>query len=293
MKNKIIELAKAGCMDEIRFIDADDLTEAHVGDVQKFAGRQPKAIMPEAKTVIVFSTYIGRFVTRSSPQYGRTSRLVLSGYYANIVKPLIPIREYLEAQGFRACVIDGESEEQSIPLKGAAVKAGLGWIGRNSMLISDRYGSFQALGAILTDADISESYPVMKNMCGTCKKCIDACPSKAIRISQILYRANCLSDLLENDDAETDLSRGISLDGYFFECDICQNACSWNQRHIRAPLDTPYGRLFDSGRINELLNMEHLRNMDRETYEKEIVPWMIGYQLPYETFRRNMEILSR
>ena len=293
MKRKITELAGEGCIDEIRFIDAEDLTEAHIGDVQKFAGRQPKKIMPEAKTVIVFSTYIGRFVTKFSTEYGRTSRLVLSGYYANIVKPLTPIKEYLESRGYKACIIDGEDDDESIPLKGTAVKAGLGWIGKNSMLISERYGSFQALGAILTDADISESYPVMKNRCGDCVRCIEACPSKAIGTPQILDRSNCLSNFLEEDAPKTDISKGIDLDGYFFECDICQNACSWNQRHIKSPLDTPYGRLFDENRIDDILQLSHLRNMDREEYEKELVPWMIGYQLPYETFKRNLEMLIR
>lgn len=293
MKNRIIELSKDANADEIRFIDADDLTEDHIGDVQKFAGRQAKNIMPEAKTVIVFSTYIGKFVTDHSAQYGRTSRLVLSGYYANIVRPLTPIKEYLESQGYKALIVDGENDDDSIPLKGTAVKAGLGWIGKNSMLISNKYGSFQALGAILTDADLGEHYPLMKNMCGDCSKCIDACPSKAIGTPRILDRSKCLSNFLEDDAPETDISKGIDLDGYFFECDICQNACSWNQRHIKDPLDTPYGRSFDGSILKEILQFSHLYQMDRETYEKELVPWMTGYQLPYETFRRNLNMLAR
>ncbi|QHI71758.1 hypothetical protein [Aminipila terrae] len=115
MKNKIIELSKQGKVDEIRFINTDDLTEEYIGDLGKFAGRQPKEIMPEAKTVIVFSTYIGKFVTDFSARYGRTSRLVLSGYYANIVKPLIPIQEFLISEGYKAHIVDGESDEVSIP----------------------------------------------------------------------------------------------------------------------------------------------------------------------------------
>lgn len=293
MKSNIITLAKENRIDEVRFINAGNLTEYHIVDLQKFAGRQPADIMPDAKTVIVFSTYIGKFVTDPSKQYGRTSRLVLSGYYANIVKPLMPIKEYLEALGQKAVILDGESDDASIPLKGAAVKAGLGWIGKNSMLISDKYGSFQALGAILTDADISETYPLMQNKCGECLKCSDACPSNAIKTPHVLDRPNCLSNFLEDDNPETDISNGVDLNGYFFECDICQNVCPWNRQHVKTPLDTPYGRLFDSSKLNPIMELNYLRHMDEDTYEKEIVPLMIGYKLPYQTFKRNIEILLR
>ncbi len=293
MKNSIIKLAKENNIDEVRFIDADNLTEDYIGDVDKFTGRQPADVMPDAKTVIVFSTYIGRFATNPSPDYGRTSRLVLSGYYANIVKPLTPMKEYLESCGYKAFIVDGESDQASIPLKGAGVKAGLGWIGKNSLLISNKYGSFQALGAILTDADISETYPLAENGCGECQECMNACPSHAIKTPEILDRPNCLSNFLEDDDPETDISRGLDLDGYFFECDICQNACPWNRKHMETPLDTPYGRLFDPNKLNPVMELSHLRNMDAKTYEREIVPLMIGYQLPYETFKRNIEILLR
>lgn len=292
MKNEVIELSKTGHIDEIRFIDADKLTDDYLGDERKFAGRQPADIMPAAKTVIIAAIYIGGFATAYRPGYGRMSRLVLSGYYANIVKPLLPIKEYLISRGWKAVVMDGESDEKSIPLKGAAVKAGLGWIGRNSLLINQKYGSFLALGAILTDADLSGEYPVVKNRCGNCSKCIEACPVKAIEVPQQLNRAKCLSNLLEDSNGDSDLLRKTDTDGYFFECDICQNACPWNQKHIRAPLDTPYGRLFQGDRLNHMMRLDHLRTMDEKTYEAELVPLMIGYRLPYQTFKRNLALLS-
>lgn len=289
LKDRITELAGSQFIDELRFIDAGELTEAYLGDPRKFAGRQPADIMPAAKTVIIAGIYIGRFVTKPSGAYGRMSRLVLSGYYANIVRPLRPIREYLSLKGYEAFVIDGESDEKSIPLKGAAVKAGLGWIGKNSLLISSRYGSFLALGAILTDADLSERYPAMKNLCGSCSKCMDHCPVKAIEIPRQLDRSKCISNLLDHSDLT--IEPGADTHGYFFECDICQNICPWNQKHIQAPLDTPYGRRFHAEELNDLLRLEHLRDMDEETYEKELAPLMAGHKLPYRTFRRNMEVL--
>jgi epoxyqueuosine reductase len=329
MKSEIYRLAYESLIDEVRFIDADDFTTAHVGDLAKFVGRHPRDILPGAKSIIVFSNYIGMFETENSPTYGRTSRLVLSGYYANIVSTLLPIVNYLEDQGYTALVSDGEIDEESIPLKGAAVKAGLGWIGKNTLLISKRFGSFQALGAIITDADIGEENRVAKNYCGKCTKCVDSCPTNAIKKPHILDMGSCLSDILEGYNTGSDLAEipafagmtegtgmtseaegldsgttpgmtwgaGMTLragitDGYFFECDICQNVCPWNQKHMKKPLDTPFGRKFEANKLNPIMEIEHLKSMDKETYEKEIAPLIIGFELPYETFKRNLKLLN-
>ncbi len=288
MRNEIIELSKSGYIDELRFINSECLTEAYIGNERKFVGRQPTDIMPNAKTVIIACIYIGGFVTNSSPEYGRMSRLVLAGYYANIVRPLEPIKEYLISCGYEAIIMDGESDEKAIPLKGSAVKAGLGWIGKNSLLINNKYGSFMALGAILTDADIGENYPIMKNMCGSCMKCMDVCPAKAIEIPQQLNKSKCLSDILDHYDLN--VMPGTDMRGYFFECDICQNACPWNQKHIKAPLVTPYGKSFDPDKLDCIMRLVHLKCMDEETYERELAPLMIGYKLPYKTFKRNIAV---
>jgi epoxyqueuosine reductase len=297
MKSEIYRVAYENLIDEVRFIDADDFTTAHVGDLEKFVSRHPRDILPGAKSVIVFSTYIGMFATDTSPAYGRTSRLVLSGYYANIVSPLLPIVNYLEHQGYAALLSDGEIDEESIPLKGAAVKAGLGWIGKNTLLISKRFGSFQALGAIITDADIGEDNRVAKNYCGECTRCVDSCPTKAIKKPHILDMSSCLSDILEGEGLDSGTAPGMTLrvgitEGYFFECDICQNVCPWNQKHMRKPLDTPFGRKFEADKLNPIMEIDHLKSMDKETYEKEIAPLIIGFELPYETFKRNLKLLN-
>ncbi|WP_206459102.1 epoxyqueuosine reductase [Anaerovorax sp. IOR16] len=291
LKERIREIAVKELIDEVRFIDADDLTEDYVGNVSQFKGRQPQDIMKGAKSVILTSVYIGKFVTDTNQDFGRMSRLVLSGYYANIVKPLHPIIELLKSEGYRAEIMDGESDDKTIPLKGAAVKAGLGWIGKNSMLISKKYGSFQALGAIITDADIGEYNEISKNFCGGCDKCIQVCPANAIETPQILTRPKCLSDMFENENVSKDEINSIKLDNYFFECDICQNACTWNQAHIRAPLDTPYGRLYNPSDMNKLVSMEWLSVLDEATYNEKLLPIMIGYQLPFDLFKRNISVI--
>lgn len=293
MKNKIITLAKSNLVDEIRFIDAQPLTDAFVGNPGLFKGRQPQDILPAAKTVIMVSIYIGKFASPPAGEYGRMSRLVLSGFYTNIVRPLLPIKEYLESQGYQALVMDGSTEDSAIPIKGAAVKAGLGWIGKHTLLINEWYGSFQALGAILTDADLSENYTPAENRCGTCTKCMDTCPGQAIQQPRQLTRPKCLSHILDGEeDGQWSLDQ-VDLQGYFFECDLCQEVCPWNERHTSHPLETPYGQLYEGEKIRPILKADHLLAMDEETFETQLTPYMGDFKLPYPVFKRNVQTLKR
>lgn len=294
IKEKIIEIARNNLIDRIRFIDTNPLTEKHVGDPSCFTGRQAREIMPEARTVILVSVYIGKFESPSPDEYGRISRLVLSGFYANVNIPIIPIVKYLRSEGFKAMMVDGSSDNESIPLKGSAVKAGMGWIGKNSLVISEQCGSLQAFGAILTDTDLAETYSLSANRCGNCTRCMDVCPVKALKTPMQLTRTECLSYVFDGGE----YSGAISLDSvdsksYFFECDICQNACPWNLRHFKKTLDTPYSRMFNREKIEQILDKKHLMEMDEKTYQKELVPLMAGFAIPYQTFRRNLQIMNK
>lgn len=173
LKQQITALAKVNLIDEIRFIDCGELSPASA-----FKGRQPLDLMPDGKSIIVTSIYIGNFsLPDFNPKsHARTSRLTLSGFYFNIVNPLIPIKNLLLSKGYKAHICDSLLDDNSFPLKAAGIKAGLGWNGRNTLLLNDKYGSFQALGGIITDADLSQVYEEMENKCGICRKCMEACP---------------------------------------------------------------------------------------------------------------------
>lgn len=288
LKKEIVRLASSRFIDQVRFIDARPLTADLLGRPEKFIGRQPTDILPSAKSVIVFTIYIGKFAAPSTREYGRMSRLVFSGFYKNIVKELRPVQALLEAQGHRAVITDEAAEGASLPMKAAAVKAGLGWIGKNTLLNSQQFGTFRALGAILTDADLAQTYPRAPMRCGSgCTRCLDACPVQALHAPREIVKTECLSYILGKQSAV--LSPGTDTDGYFFECEICQNICPWNQKHIQQPLDTPYGRRHDLHRIPPLLQLDHLMRMDEETYNRELAPLMAGEaRLSYALFQRNL-----
>lgn len=286
IKEKLKQIADDHMINEIRFIEAEALEPKDL-----FKGRQPKDLMPEARSLIVSSIYIGgfRFPGEGSDEYGRMSRLTLSGFYWNIVEPLKPLRDYLIAQGYRAIIYDGIEEDNCVPLKPAAVKAGLGWQGKNTLLINKKYGSFQALGGIITDADLSETYPAEEDHCGSCSACAESCPAGALN-QRKLNRSRCLSNLLEEDDMPETVKE--MPDNYFFECDICQEACPWNKQHMIDPMETKLSSSFreKQEKLQELFRFETLLSMDEDTYNKEILPLLTGVKLSYDLFRRNVRL---
>ena len=286
-KNDIKKIAKENLIDEIRFIDALEYEPKEI-----FQGRMPRDIMPEAKSVIVTLIYIGSVELKGFDdlKHARISKLALSGFYSNIVRPMKGIYNYLLDNGHKAKIVDGEESEETISLKGVAVKAGLGWIGRNALLINKDYGSFIALGAIITDADLAEKNINKELSCPVnCHECQKACPTLANKSDKVLDRPNCISDYLES--ADVILNQGVNLDNYFYECDICQLVCPYNLKQIQKPLKTPFGDFFESLNVMaDEFSFDRLLNITEEEYEKEILKYFYGFELPYEMFKRNIKM---
>lgn len=113
--------------------------------------------------------------------------------------------------------------------KAWAKKSGLGWIGKNGNLITQRVGSFYFLGEIILDAELDYDQPTSDH-CGTCTRCIDACPTQAIIQPYVVDGSKCISYLtieLKNEFIPTQFSN--KMEGWVFGCDICQDVCPWNR----------------------------------------------------------------
>ena len=110
--------------------------------------------------------------------------------------------------------------------KSWAVEAGLGWIGRNSLLANPRLGSFLLLGEVVTTAELEPDAPFVRDGCGTCRACVDACPVAAIRPDRTIDAGRCISrrTIEAGDGDEGDLH------GWLFGCDVCQRACPYNRK---------------------------------------------------------------
>ncbi len=112
--------------------------------------------------------------------------------------------------------------------KAWAKKSGIGWVGKNSNLITKKNGSFYFLAEIICDLDLSEDFEVTDH-CGSCTKCIDACPTQAIVSDKIIDGSKCISyATIELKDQIPDFFKD-KMEDWMFGCDICQDVCPWNR----------------------------------------------------------------
>lgn len=129
--------------------------------------------------------------------------------------------------------VDGRGFVDSAPVleRSWAVRSGAGWVGKNGNLISKQQGSFFFIATLIIDLPLAYDIPFMKDHCGTCSKCIDACPTEAILPNREINGSQCISYFtIELKDALIPSEK--KWDDWIFGCDICQDVCPWNRFSI-------------------------------------------------------------
>jgi len=112
-----------------------------------------------------------------------------------------------------------------------AREAGLGFIGKNGFLISKKHGIHTLIGVIIVDTELKYSREIVKNGCGKCTRCIDACPTGAIAVPYVMDARKCISyQTIESRRVASEEDFNITRAGYIFGCDICMNACPWGRK---------------------------------------------------------------
>lgn len=187
--------------------------------------RNPDQITPAAKTIIAV---VARYPVNPTPTAGGFCILARIPDYHDILRQKLRqlsevIKACTTATTTRICI-----DSAPLPEREWAIRAGLGWQGRQGQLVSPVAGTCTALGFVLTDATLTPSVPI-DNRCDDCRLCLDSCPSGAIRQAPQVDARRCISYLTIEHRGEIAADYQPAMGQALFGCDICTSVCPWNQ----------------------------------------------------------------
>ena len=193
-----------------------------------------RAWMPEVRSLIsVGLNYYTPHQHSTEPNIGKISRYGWGRDYHKVMgKKLKALSSWLKSQDesivTRYCVDTAPVQD-----KVWAQRAGLGWLAKNGNVITRKYGSWVFLGEILTNIELTPDAPHTSH-CGTCTRCITACPTGAIVSPHVVDANRCIAyHTIENRDRQLPPEIADNLSGWIAGCDICQDVCPWNQRFAK------------------------------------------------------------
>jgi epoxyqueuosine reductase len=189
-------------------------------------------VMPDARSIITVAlNYYTDQQRPSGPEYAKISRYGWGRDYHKVLhKRLKATCRWLEAQN-PTTKTRYYADTGPIQDKLWAERSGLGWVAKHSNLITTEYGSWVFLGSILTNLDLPPDKPHTAH-CGTCTRCIDACPTEAIVAPYKIDANRCIAYHTIENRSET-IPKDIKLHNWVAGCDICQDVCPWNQRFAK------------------------------------------------------------
>ena len=209
----------------------DNGYQADMGWMDAPRRKDIRLIMPDIQSVIcVALNYYTPHERPEGKEYAKLSRYGWGRDYHRVMqKKLKALTAWLQAQGdeiqARYYVDTGPVQD-----KVWAQAAGLGWIAKNSNVITRDYGSWVFLGEVLTNVELEPDRPHTQH-CGTCTRCIEACPTGAIAHPFVVDANRCIAyHTIENRDEQLPEAIAPQLNGWVAGCDICQDVCPWNQR---------------------------------------------------------------
>ena len=256
---------------------------------------RPKAFKPWAKTVISVGINYNTVPLSTTGQAGAglISRYALGRDYHLVVREKLrklaaELAKSL-SRDFRSCVAVDSSPLMEKPL---AQRAGIGWQGKNSLIINKQFGSWIFLGELLTDLEPAVDKPAV-NRCGSCRACIEACPTGALSEPGVLDARKCISYLTVEHKGKFSLdmiekvrTAGKQTGGYLFGCDICQEVCPFNR-------DRPCSREKEFQPREQLLklSLEEAGQMSQAQFKELSCGTALG-RLSFEQFRRNVRAVK-
>ncbi len=223
----------------------------------------PRILFPGAKSIIVLAmNYYTPHKHEESEEKGKISRYAWGDDYHDVVKEKLWelynwINEEIPAVNGKVCV-----DTAPIMDKAWAIRAGLGWMGKHSNIITKEFGSWFFIGEILLDAELEYETELVEDHCGTCTACLDACPTGAI-VQPFLVDSNaCISyATIELRTSEIPSEITENLEGWLYGCDICQDVCPWNR--FEKPTDE---KRFEPRPRNVSADLQEIISLTSEEY---------------------------
>lgn len=192
----------------------------------------PRKLVDGAKSVVSLALNYYTDDKQQDPNAPKISKYAYGDDYHDVIKE--KLNSLLEFIRQKIGEVNGRSFVDSAPVldKVWAKKAGLGWIGKNTNLINKKSGSFFFLAELIIDLELDYDEESSKDHCGTCTKCIDACPTDAIIAPYVVDGSRCISYLSIELKNEIPKEFKGKMDNWMFGCDICQDVCPWNKFSI-------------------------------------------------------------
>ena len=262
-------IAKVRCLEEQRehldsWLSASYNAEMTYMERNKDKRLNPSLLVDEAKSVVVvlLNYYPQKdFLVEGQPiiskyAYGKDYHIVVKDKLFQLLDFIR--QENPDVKG--RCFVD------SAPVleHSWAKEAGLGWIGKNSLLLNKKFGSFTFIGELVIDIELDYDSPFTQSFCGTCTKCIESCPTNAIVSEKVIDARKCISynTIERKDDIPKNL---VSLfEDRVFGCDICQDVCPWNKTLIP-------NNIMDFSPVGSILDRTYAQWEDLSDDEFEII----------------------
>lgn len=283
-------IAKAGFLEEEAPRLEEWLKRSYQGEMHYMENHfdmrlDPRILVPGAKSVISL-TYNYFTEKKQNEDAPKISKYAYGEDYHHVVKD--KLKTLLRNMQQQIGELQGRCFVDSAPVmeRAWAAKAGIGWIGKHSLLINKTQGSFFFLAEIIVDAELAYDAPFTTDHCGTCTACMDACPTGAIVENKVVDGSKCISYFtIELKDAIPTAYKD-KLDDWMFGCDVCQDVCPWNRfsKQHNEPKFTPNPKLLA---MNRREWQEITEDVFNELFKKSAVK-----RTKYEGLKRNLRFLE-
>jgi epoxyqueuosine reductase len=245
----------------------------------------PRQLVPGAKSVIslLFNYYTD--TVQDDPESPKLSMYAMGEDYHFVIKRKLFL--FLDQIRLQIGEVEGRVFVDSAPImdKAWAKRSGLGWIGKNSNLINKQQGSFFFIAELILDLNLEADGPI-KDYCGSCTRCIDACPTEAIVEPHVVNGSKCISYFTIELKDQIPASWKGKFDDWMFGCDVCQTVCPWNR----------FSKQHQEPAFNPSSEMTGMKKADWQELTEETFNRVFGKSAVKRTgflgLKRNIEFIS-